>query len=54
MGGVGPIPWTAIRDYAVEMGLVGEERDDFRTLIRMADRVFLRHMNPPESDGQAA
>ncbi len=43
---VGPIPWTAIRDYCRDMGIEAEdERADFGSVIRMLDDEFLRISN---------
>lgn len=45
MGVVGPIPWTAVLNYAESHGLAGE--DDFYLLvsyIRGMDEVFMKHM----------
>lgn len=41
--GVGPIPWTAIEDYACRMGIDGDEKEDMHYLIRMLDGVYLDH-----------
>ncbi len=39
----GPIPWTAVRDYANELGLVDDQREDFFVLMRDMDTVYMTH-----------
>ena len=47
--GVGAIPWSAIREYALAYG-VDEEEDfsEFTLLIRAMDRVYVDHFTPDE------
>lgn len=40
--GEGPIPWTAIRDYAADRGIAGPDRRAFETVIRHMDAAYLR------------
>jgi len=47
---VGPIPWTAIRQYADDMCLVDEgDFDRFNFLIRSMDGVYLNHVGKKHS-----
>lgn len=39
--GPGPIPWTAVRDYARASGVDDDDYPDFATLIRMLDFEYL-------------
>ena len=42
---IGPIPWTAIRDYCRDLGIEDEEeRADFGAIIRKVDDAFLQIM----------
>lgn len=38
----GPIPWTAIRDWAIEHDLRGEQRGDLFHHVRVLDNAYLR------------
>jgi hypothetical protein len=38
---VGPIPRSAIRDYADEFGIVGDRFDEFHAIIRAMDSEYL-------------
>ncbi len=44
MGGRGPIPWTAISEWARRHHLPDGEFDDFVTLVRAADNAWLTEM----------
>jgi hypothetical protein len=44
--GVGPIPTTAILDYARHLRLTERETDDFWFIIRAVDRQFLSVIMP--------
>ena len=40
---VGPIPWTAIRDYCWDIGIEDEdERAEFGTVIRLLDNEYFK------------
>lgn len=41
MGGIGPIPWTAIVAYADRAGLDREAGDVLVEVVRSLDRVYL-------------
>ncbi len=41
MGGIGPVPWTAIVSYADRAGLDREAGDLFVEAIRALDRAYL-------------
>jgi len=44
MGGLpGPIPWTAINEYAIRHRFAGELFDDLVDLVRAVDAAFLKH-----------
>lgn len=43
MGGEGPIPWTAINQWANEYQLSEEQRDDLSFYILKLDRIYLEH-----------
>lgn len=43
--GVGPIPRSAIKSYAYESGLFGDDAEQFATIIRMVDAEYLRMSN---------
>lgn len=53
----GPIPWTAIMQYADLEGMDGDERANLLYLIRAMDRAFLGHSTgdkktpPPKPKG---
>lgn len=47
--GVGPIPWTAIRDYADEYQFVGEQRILLFRHIRAMDMAYLDYNKPKET-----
>jgi len=43
---MGPIPWTAIRDYCRDLGIEDEDgRAEFGIVTRLLDDTFLRIMN---------
>lgn len=37
----GPIPWTAIRDYANEHNIFGDQREDLFYYVQMMDKAYL-------------
>lgn len=39
--GSGPIPWTAIKDYAAAYEIEGEQAEDLFYFIRMMDNAYL-------------
>lgn len=39
--GTGPIPWTAINDYAIRYRINGEDFEDFEHIIREMDGCYL-------------
>lgn len=39
--GRGPLPWTALVQYAGEMGLTGEDKEDFLYLLQKVDNDYL-------------
>ena len=41
--GPGPIPWTAVDQYARRYGIVGEQFDDLVYYIRAMDLAYLAH-----------
>jgi len=43
--GIGPIPWTAINDYATRYGLVGLAADDLFSIIDLVDEEFVKWQN---------
>ena len=43
MGGQGPIPWTAINDYAIREGYTRQEYERFLKIIEGLDEVYLSH-----------
>lgn len=44
MAGVpGPIPWTAINEYAIRHRFAGEAFDDLVDIVRAVDTAFLKH-----------
>lgn len=45
----GPIPWTAINDYCIRMGLVGRQRYAMENHVRALDAIYLE-----KRDKQAA
>lgn len=38
---IGPIPWTAIRDYCVEHEIEGEQKDDLFDCVQALDRAYM-------------
>ena len=49
--GVGPIPWTAMLDYARYMELDWEQTEDLLYIVRKMDDAFLKHHRPKAGDG---
>jgi hypothetical protein len=41
--GWGPIPWSAIKDYAETFNFDDEQRDDLYYFIRVMDNAYLRY-----------
>jgi hypothetical protein len=41
--GVGPIPWTAILDYAHAYGLDPEQTEDLVYYVRVLDKAYIEH-----------
>ena len=48
--GVGPIPRSAIMDYATEIGLLGDAAEQFASVIRRVDVEYLRLSNSTKTD----
>lgn len=44
MGGRGPIPWTAINDWAKRHQVPDDEFDEFLSFVRAADNAWLVEM----------
>lgn len=42
--GEGPIPWTALDQWAARLGLDEEERGDLFYLVRRIDNAYLEHL----------
>lgn len=49
--GAGPIPWTAIHEYATRYRLTGDRFESFRTVIRRMDGVALDVWNVEKDKG---
>lgn len=49
----GPIPWTAIMQYADLEGIHGHDRANLLYLIRAMDRAFLKHCSSDKKDKPA-
>lgn len=49
----GPIPWTAIRDYANEHRIVGDMRSDLFHHVRALDNEYLRKRGEDRKQAQA-
>jgi hypothetical protein len=43
--GAGPIPWSAINDYAITFDIVGEMRDDLFCYVRELDSAYLEYQS---------
>lgn len=43
--GMGPIPWTAINDYAARYDITGDFFDHFIFVIRVLDDAYLTAVN---------
>lgn len=43
--GIGPIPWSAIKAYAEEFGIVGDEFESFLHIMRAMDSEYLSQAN---------
>lgn len=42
---VGPIPWTAVNDYAFRHGLTQDEMDELWTCVKRLDHERYKHAN---------
>lgn len=51
---VGPIPWTAIREWANEWGLEGDQREDLFLLIMHMDTEYLKYIKKSEEKNKIA
>ena len=51
--GVGPIPRSAIRAYAQELGIVGDEFEHFHRIIRLVDNDYLQAANSSKKPDEA-
>lgn len=40
---LGPIPWTAINDYAIYLGLDEDQQEDMHHFVRELDNEYVRH-----------
>jgi hypothetical protein len=52
--GAGPIPWTAIDDYATRYGWDGERYEDLVDFVRAMDRTFLAYQREQQEARAAA
>ena len=43
MGGGGPIPWTAINEWALRHGVDGDDFDDLVMMVRAQDGTWLEY-----------
>lgn len=46
---MGPIPWLAMREYAVTFEMGGDQQDDLFYLVREMDNAYINHHKPPEA-----
>ncbi len=54
-GSPGPIPWTAILEYAKDFGFEDEEEKEyFKTVIRAVDDFYLEHTLAKQEAGKPA
>ena len=51
MGPPGPIPWTAIEQYAARHGFHDDAYFDLLTIVRAMDDAFVRHLAEKSKDG---
>lgn len=51
--GAGPIPWTAIHEYALRYGIGGDAFESFRFLVRHMDGVALKFWQSKQDEGKA-
>jgi hypothetical protein len=49
---IGPIPRSAINDYADREGMDEDEADFMRAIIRIADNAYLRMLSPKKTDSE--
>lgn len=49
IGGLGPIPWTALDSYARRHGITGEDFESFAVLIAALDAAWLAHIEERRS-----
>lgn len=50
-GSVGPIPWTAVNDWAIRHGLEDDVFDYLLSLIHGIDDTYLNHLNQKSKSG---
>lgn len=50
--GEGPIPWSAMSDWAYAHGLDEEQREDMFYLVRQLDLEFLKYMAEKRKKGE--
>lgn len=48
----GPIPWTAIERYGLNLQMCGEDLDDFHHMLRSLDDELLENARSKESSGK--
>ena len=48
---IGPIPWSAVNDYATTFGFDSEQRDALHHHIRVMDNAYISHFTPKEGKG---
>ncbi len=49
MSGVGSIPWTAMNDYCIHIGLTGEDHEDFCYLVSKIDQEYVKLVSAKHS-----
>lgn len=47
--GVGPIPWTAVNDYATRLGLTDDEFEGFSVVLKRLDAAYVSHETERQS-----
>lgn len=52
LGIVGPIPWTAVNEYAIRNGYEGEEFDDLLYHLRSLDEAYLDYVVKERAKGK--
>lgn len=48
MGGVGPIPWTAMKAYADDFGLDEDAREELYYLMKRMDAAYIDWHSPKD------